>query len=390
MSSAAYSLRFVPRAAHIDAALWDACFSPPREGRWWYAILERSALEGQFSFLYGLILRDGVPVGIAPAFVMNFPVSLVAPPVLRVAIGWLGRILPSLVFPRTLFVGSPCADEGAVGLIGGVDRRAALRALQHALAAHARTIGAVLLVWKDFAQADAADLDWLGQHEGLFRVTSFPGTVAALPPAGKAAYFAAMKGTRRHVLKKKLRRSTACIDLDVEVIRAPDAGTLDELFALFWQTYEKASTRFERLNRVFFREIAALPMAHFIVLREKTAGDAVAFMLCFDLGERIINKFIGIDYRRPRQWLLYFRLWDAAVDFSVSRGAGAIQSGQTGYAAKIETGHALVPLTNYCAHRNRLIHALGRLFARRIGWDTLDEDLARHLKAHPESKPPAA
>jgi hypothetical protein len=107
-------------------------------------------------------------------------------------------------------------------------------------------------------------------------------------------------------------------------------------------------------------------------------------MLCLDMGSRVINKFIGIDYRRPRDWLLYFRLWDAAVDWALSRGADAIQSGQTGYAPKIETGHRLVPLTNYCAHRNRFVHAIGRAFARHITWSTLDDDLARFLKAHPD------
>ena len=108
-------------------------------------------------------------------------------------------------------------------------------------------------------------------------------------------------------------------------------------------------------------------------------------MLCSVLGARVINKFIGIDYSRPRDWLLYFRLWDSAVDFALAHGATSIQSGQTGYAPKIETGHRLVPLTNYCAHRNRLVDAVLRMIARRIDWATLDDDLERYLKAHPQA-----
>jgi hypothetical protein len=50
----------------------------------------------------------------------------------------------------------------------------------------------------------------------------------------------------------------------------------------------------------------------------------------------------------------------------------------------------LLPLTNYCAHRNRLVHAIGRVFARHISWSTLDEDLARFLKAHPQALPETA
>jgi hypothetical protein len=106
------------------------------------------------------------------------------------------------------------------------------------------------------------------------------------------------------------------------------------------------------------------------------------------LGKRIINKFIGIDYRRPRDWMLYFRLWEAALDWGCAQGATSIQSGQTGYAAKIEIGHRLVPLTNYCQHRNRLLHWVFGLFGGRVTWQSLDDDLAHFLKAHPEADAP--
>jgi len=384
VSAPGFSVRFVQSESQIDPVLWEACFAPPLEGRWWYSTLERCGLEDQFSFLYGVIHRDGVPVGIAPAFVMDFPVALVAPPGLLRGIEVLGRVFPALARPRTLFVGSPCADEGTVGMLPGVDSRSGLLALQQALEMQARGLGAALLVWKDFPASYAADLQWLARQRRLFRVVSFPGTIVELPLRSKDAYFAALKGSRRHALRKKLRRSAARVDIRVEIVQGPDGRALDALFGLFWQTYQKATTRFEKLNRKFFELVATRPESHFIVLRERSSDEMVAFMLCFDMGSRVINKFVGIDYRRPRDWLPYFRLWDAALEWALSRGAAAIQSGQTGYAPKIETGHRLVPLTNYCAHRNRLVHAIGRAFARHITWATLDDDLARFLKAHPD------
>jgi hypothetical protein len=390
MSGAACSVRFVESAGAIDPALWAACFPPPLEGLWWYETLERSGLEDQFRFLYAVLEIDGCAAGIAPAFLMRFPVSLVAPPGLLPVLGWLGRVAPSIAFPHTLFIGSPCADEGTVGMLPGTDRKQALSALQRAFAAKAREADAALVVWKDFPDASAPHLESLARETGLFRVTSFPGTVAELPPGGRDAYLASLKGSRRHQYTKKLRRSRAAADLSSVVVHLPDAATLDELFALFWQTYEKATTRFETLNREFFSRIAMQPVSHFVVLREKATGRAVAFMLCFDMGGRVINKFIGIDYARPRDWMLYFRLWDAAVDFALARGAQSIQSGQTGYAPKIETGHRLVPLTNYCAHRNRVVHAIASRFARDISWATLDDALERFVAAHPGAAAQAA
>ena len=83
--------------------------------------------------------------------------------------------------------------------------------------------------------------------------------------------------------------------------------------------------------------------------------------------------------------MLYFRLWEAAVDLALSRGFPAIVSGRSSYATKIEIGHKLVPLNNYCRHRNIFLHNISRILAQRVDWASLDEGLARFLKAHPDT-----
>lgn len=51
------SLRWVSSVEAIPSDLWDACFPPPLEGRWWYRALERSRLEAQFTFAYAILER---------------------------------------------------------------------------------------------------------------------------------------------------------------------------------------------------------------------------------------------------------------------------------------------------------------------------------------------
>jgi len=374
----AFSVSFLDSQADIPAPLWEACLPPPLEGRWWYEALERSGLEAQFTFRYALLREGERPVGIAPLFLMDVPMDIVAPAALMTLVRPLGRLIPSLLYQRTLFVGSPCADEGSVGLLPGVDRRAAFSCLGQALEREARRLRRPMLVWKDFPGSYADDLGWLAAKAGLFPMVSYPGTVAELPGPAKEDFFAAMKGSRRRQLKKKLRLSAEQVTVDTAAIQHPQGPVLDEIFGLFEQTYARATTKFERLDRSFFEHMAALPQASFLTLREAATGDMLAFMLCFDLGGRIINKYIGLDYTRPKEWSLYFRLWEAALDWSLARGATAIQSGQTGYAPKMEMGHRLVPLTNYCRHRNRLIHRVYALVARGIGWKTLDATLGRY------------
>jgi hypothetical protein len=385
MNLQAYEVEFLETASQIPNDLWDACFQPPAEGRWWYEALDQSSIDDQFTFFYGLIKNLGCPVGIAPAFFMDVPVDQVAPQEFLRLLRLVGKIMPSVLSQRTLFVGSPILDEGRVGLIPHVNRREALLSLQLALEVKANELRAPLIVWKDFPESSSSDFNWLSQQRRLFHVTSLPNTLVEFPSHRKEDYFAAMKGSRRHNLKKKLRRSREQVALGVEIIERPDAKTLDDIFGLFWQTYEKSATKFERLNRKFFEVVAEKQAAHFIILREQGTGEMIAFMLCLDMGERLINLFIGMDYTRPKEWMLYFRLWEAAVDLALSRGFTAIMSGRSSYAIKIEMGHKLVPLNNYCRHRNIFLHNIYRILAQRVDWASLDVALARFLKAHPDT-----
>lgn len=405
------TLRWVDSHADMPAALWAACFPPPLEGRGWYAALEGCGIEDQFGFMYGVVSRGGEAIAIAPAFVMDVPIRLVVPPALLPWFDRLGRVFPSLRHQRTLFVGSPCSDEGTVGIAPGEDRLAVLRCVQQAARARMRQLRAPMLVWKDFGPEFDADLAEVAREDGLFRLISFPGAVADLRGPDFADYMATLTTSRRNKLKKKLRVSRESVAVEVQVLRQPDTAALAQIYALFEQTYGKATTQFERLNLRFFELIAAQPESHFVVLREAVNaasadgvapsgepahGPMIAFMLCFAYpgggdGQgapgHVINKFIGIDYRRPKEWFTYFRLWEAAVAWALSIGARSIQSGQTGYAPKIEIGHRLIPLTNHCAHSNPLVYWIYKTVAKTVNWHTLDDDLATYVKAHPEEEP---
>ena len=384
MSGSHFKVAWVDRAADVPESTWAQFFAPPLEGAWWYRALEQSGLDDQFSFRYLLLTQGPATVGLVPTFLMDVPMRLVVPPGLLPWVSALGHVFPWLRAQRTLFVGSPCAEEGWIGLASGIDVPAALRCIDAALRAEMRRHRASVRVWKDFGAEWDDVLGSLAREAGMFRLVSFPGTAVALSHGSREGYLQSLGGNRRHQFKKKIRRSKEAVGLGVEVLRQPDDPTLDKLFALFWQTYEKATTRFERLNRRFFGLVAPESTTSFIVLRAPSTSQPVAFMMCFEFPGQLVNKFIGIDYCTPREWMLYFRLWDAAVDHAIHLGAKVLQSGQTGYRPKIDLGHDLVPLTNYGAHRNPLIHWIYARVAAEVDWGTLDPALASALEAHPE------
>ena len=65
----------------------------------------------------------------------------------------------------------------------------------------------------------------------------------------------------------------------------------------------------------------------------------------------------------------------------IGHGAKEIQSGQTGYRFKLDTGHKLVPLFNYFWHKNPLIHWIYVQFTKHTPWSALDEDLRVYPKS---------
>jgi len=371
------AVRWVATAGEVPADLWATSFPATLEGDWWYRALERGRLEGQFCFAYGIIERGSQAVGIAPTFLMDVPIDLVAPPLVAAALRAGARVLPRLRYQRTLFVGSPCSDEGTVGLVPETSLASVLDPVQDALEERARALDAQMIVWKDFPDESRVDFDRMVATRRLFRATSFPGTRLRLSGPAFEDYVAALPPAKRHRLRRNLRRGNDALPLIDTVVTRPDATVLAEIFALFWQTYEHGKTKFERLTPEFFAAIAVEPPAHFVLLREPASGRLVAFMLLFLLGHRAINKFIGLDYQLGRAARLYFRLWERALRWALAVGATEIQSGQTGYGVKLDLGHELVPLTNYCRHRSPLVHRLYAAVAARITWASLDDELRR-------------
>jgi hypothetical protein len=379
------------RTEDIPEAVWAGCFGPPHEGLFWFSALEAAGVADQFTFFFGE-LRDGVAtVGIVPAFVFDLPLSLVLPDA-AARIAWLVEHSPlrKLGRIRTFFIGSVAGEEGHVGLHAPYQLGDVAAQIHAAARRQASNVGAALLVWKDFPDRDRAALDALAGATRAFGMPSYPGSSIPLLPGGYAAYLKTMPSQHRTKMRKRLRRGAALLPLISTILKQPSDSQIREIHALYAQTYRRGRTKFERLTPQFFAAIAKFDTATFIVQRHRESGRLLAFMLLFDLGERVINQFIGIDYTATQGGFAYFQLFAAAYDWACTTAALVMRSGQTGYMAKLESGHALVPLWNYCEHRNPVVNRIFRRVGRRITWGTLDDQLREWLLAHPDALPAPA
>ena len=324
-----------------------------------------------------------------PAFVFDVPLDLVMPPALaRAILPFAKGPLKGLSAQRTFFIGNVAGEEGHIGL---AERDLSdVAAFIHASArAKASELRAPMLVWKDFPEGDRGALDALRANGRVFRIPSYPGTSIPLVEGGYERFQAARNSKRRRRIATKLRRGEEALALRTEIIVSPTTEQLAGMFALFRQTEARATTRFEHLTPEFFRTIAECEESEFVVLRD-AAGAMRAFMLLFNLGSRAVNQFIGLDYAAGEEAYLHFRLFVAAYDHASRGGAATLCSGQTGYTAKLDLGHQLTPLWNYCEHANGLVNSIFRWGGAGISWETLDPQLAEYVRAHPDITTPSS
>ena len=379
--SPVFTIRWFSSAEELSPQLWTACFPPPLEGLWWYRALERAGVEDQFTFAYAGIERDGWLVGIAPCFQMDLSLEIVLPDAIAPFVAWIGRMIPALRYQRTWFIGSPCSEEGTIGLIPDVTLTQVLPALAAAVEVKAAAARAHMIVWKDMPTKATAIME---RHKALatfFKVPSFPGTQIDELPGSFEGYLTSLPSSHRYHLKKKLKKSRSLLDLDCKVIQAPDAAAKVEIWQLFMQTYDRATIRFERLTPAFFDELAKADSTHFIMLRRRSDNALVAFMLCYAEPGYATNKFIGIDYDLGTDVFLYFRLFEEFVVWAGANGATSLRSGQTGYRAKFDLGHEPAPLNNFAKNRNWAMNKISAMVAKSITWSTLDPDLKTYVDA---------
>lgn len=375
------------RCTDIDGAAWGRLFAAPAEGLFWFKALEAGTGK-QFEFWYAEIRQGGAIVGIVPAFLFDLPVDIILPKIARTAFDAFARgPFRRARQVRTFFVGNVAGEEGRLGLDKGLERDDVYAFIHDAARAKATDLRASLLVWKDFPDHDTIALGRLIRTRSVFRIPSYPGTVIPIHRDGYAAFLAGQRASRRYKIRRKLAVGEAAVPVHARLVAHPDATELDALFALFQQTYARGSTKFELLTREFFYEIAGAEESNFIVFSDPSTDRPVAFMLLLNLGQRIINQFVGIDYSMGDRAFLPFRLFAKAYDWAAQRGAPTLCSGQTGYSSKLDLGHELVPLWNYCHHANRVVNWVLSRVAPAVRSESLDDQLRIHFDARLRSAP---
>jgi hypothetical protein len=306
-----------------------------------------------------------------PAFVAPFDLLTTADAAVRQRIvrapgyRWWGRLLRW----RTAFVGTTVSEYALFP--PEADPARLPGALRERLGKGQR-----LMIVKDIPQdsplCDAASRDWSGrfaaacQDEGYVLLEGQALAYVPIDFASEEEYLARLSSGRRKDIRRKLRKRDEVV---VESVLCGDARFADEtvvdaFYRLYENVFAQSEIHFDKLSRDFFASVLRDPGHGGVVFVYRRQDEMIGWNLCFEVGGKLIDKYVGFAYPQAREQNLYFTSWFHNLAWARERGLSHYVAGWTDPEIKSYLG-ASFTLTRHAIYlRNPLLRALARRLGR--------------------------
>jgi hypothetical protein len=337
----------VSRAALAHCRHWDSAFAGTRKHRRYYELVEDTIRQG-FDYRY-FVIRDasGDVRAIQPFFILEQDLLAGSRRETGAAIAAVRRLWPRFLKLRTLMVGCTAGEGHLDG--DEMSRADNARLLACAIVAHARTLGAQMIVLKEFPAKYREPLRcFLGQ--GFSRVPSLPMTRLNIDYPSFADYMnRALNSATRRKLRKKFRIAAQAPPIEMSVV-ADVAPIIDDVYPLYLQVYERSKLHFEKLTREFFCGLGRLmpEIVRFFVWRQEAR--IVAFSLCMIEGDALFAEYVGLDYAVALKLHLYHYAVRDMISWAMAKGYKWLRSSPLNYDPKLHLRHVLDPIDLYVRH----------------------------------------
>jgi predicted N-acyltransferase len=259
---------------------------------------------------------------------------------------------------RTLMVGSP-VGEGVLGS-AGANSTSFARALADALVPAAERLRTPLIVLKEFP-AECRPAFRVFLEGGYTRIPSMPYVSLDLDFADFEEHMRrSLSSSVRKDLRRKFRDTAAAAPLSMHVTNDISAS-VDELYPLYLQVYERSTLHFERLTPEYLARLGRdLPdRTRFFVWTQ--GGRPVAFNACTLHDGVLWAEYLGLDYRCALDLHLYFVVMRDEINWCCRNGVRRYCSTSLNYDPKLHLRFRLLPLDLYVRHVNGLVNwILGR------------------------------
>ncbi len=362
--------------AEIDRADWNMLH--PNNPECWahYRAIECMPSDN-FTYSVVAVYAGGRLVGAAPMFRVDYRLDDPLGPGLKAVTNWIGRRAPQSTRMPVLGLGSPWSDECRVGILPCLDDQQRSKVFEGLLAAMtecAATNNVRVLALKDVTDDDSQWAGGLLQKHQFSAIPSLPVATLDLPFSNTDEYLASLSAKMRYDLRKKLRKAKS---VRIE-LRDSIEGLEADILRLYKQTQENRKASYDCFD--------VLPDSYFRHMVEGLEGRA-KILLCWigdRLGlvnlfvvenDRLVGKYLGMDYEVSRKNNLYFVNWMATVEYCIENGISSMQVGQSCYGPKARLGCKLHRSWVYAKHTGTFIGPIVRAISRFAAFDKMDPDL---------------
>ncbi|MBS0211900.1 MAG: GNAT family N-acetyltransferase [Proteobacteria bacterium] len=355
-----------PSVENFGVAEWNRLFPGEMEDWSYYRATERARMDG-FQWLYVGVREHGQLRAAAPAFLTRYALDTTLKGSLRTVVGGLARAAPGLLRPRMLALGSPVGEVCHVGFAPECRPHEQARlfgAILDACEGEAARRRVRLFAVKDLPD-DAATSPLRGAllARGLRRQSGLATASLDLPHGELDDYLAGLSRATRRDLRRKWRSR--------EQLRVERRTTLDgireQVVGLYRQTLSRAAMRLEELPGAWFDQVLERLHGRAACVCYWLGERLVAFNLVLHDGQRLIDKYIGMDYAVARELNLYYVSWLENVRYAIEHGIPMYQSGQGLAEEKQRLGCTLQPNSLWYRHRNRIVDRTMAMAERALG-----------------------
>jgi len=353
---------------------WNRLFPGELEDHAYYRAVEKSGLP-DFEWLYFGVYANGALRAAVPAFITDYELDTTLTGPLRRVSDAIARMFPRLLKQRLLSLGSPVGEICHLGFAPdcvAAERQQILAALLAKMGSVARERRVAMLAAKDAANAQDALWAQGAAAAGLRRQPGLPTALLDLPYANVDEYLATLSHATRKDLRRKLKAGAA---LRVEWRDNID-GIRDDVMRLYRETYSNAELSFEELTPEYFSNVLRECAGRALCATYWAGDKLIAFNLVLHDGERLIDKFLGMDYAVARQYNLYFYTWIENVRWCIAHGIKLYQSGQGLHREKLRLGSRLAANWLWYRHRNPVLDRILASVEKLARLDRHDADLA--------------
>jgi len=347
------SVSIIGRAELGAHPVWTAMFADDRKDHRYYEIIEDTLPDYDHRY-FAFADTTGRVRAIQPFFLVDQDILEGVGSDWRPVVAVRGRF-PRFLKLRTLMVGCS-AGEGHLATAEGVSAAAVAQALADSLVAHARALGAHLVVMKEFP-AHYREAFGCFQRAGFVRSPSMPMTKLNIQYDGFDHFLdKALSGKARRNVRRNLKASAGA-DLRMEITDITD-GLVDELFPLYLNVFNRSAFHFEKLTKAYFLGLGARMPDKIRMFTWRLGGRLVAFNICMVEGDEFFSEYIGFDYAVALDLHLYFVVVRDTIEWAIRQGYRWFRSSGLNYDPKLHLRHQLDPIDLYVRHVSPLANVV--------------------------------